>query len=438
MLKNISDSGKKSKELSLNQQKNKNIKEIYFIIISKGKTEKQNNYIFSNVDYKIENIYSEVCKQDLFVYKKVFKLIINEYDRTNQKEINIIFESGAYKYFILFSIDERMFYYDIEVTKEINFLSMFPKTKQDQNILDNFQKLELFLAALKMNKELEKIENLFEEAIKLYSKKKGFYLLISLFVNIYDQKSLCRKLIEEFNKINKENKNENNMDRRKGLENYISIFSTILSKADEIIKNNTYNPIYFYGIIFSYLNFYDYDNFKKNFQKLYIEKCGVLYEILLIYNTNFLNPINQDSKFFENFIEYTINNKEFNIFENSLNYILYIETFISVIEKKKEEIIKRYNNEFKTIKVKADLKINKKEKGEEIISIIESIKLIIDFSKKSQKLLIYLNSNFWINILKNYNEPNALNIDICFKLRELLKEYHNAIKEIFKEEKKKN
>ena len=47
MLKNISDSGIISKELSLNQQKNKNIKEIYFIIISKGKTEKQNDYIFS-------------------------------------------------------------------------------------------------------------------------------------------------------------------------------------------------------------------------------------------------------------------------------------------------------------------------------------------------------------------------------------------------------
>ena len=50
-------------------------------------------------------------------------------------------------------------------------------------------------------------------------------------------------------------------------------------------------------------------------------------------------------------------------------------------------------------------------------------------------MLIYLNSNFWINILKHYNEPNALNIDICFNLRNLLINYYNYIKELFKEEK---
>ena len=58
-------------------------------------------------------------------------------------------------------------------------------------------------------------------------------------------------------------------------------------------------------------------------------------KIILEYISNFLNSINQDLKFYESFIEYTINNKNFDIFENSLNYIL-DETFINVIEKQRK------------------------------------------------------------------------------------------------------
>ena len=37
--------------------------------------------------------------------------------------------------------------------------------------------------------------------------------------------------------------------------------------------------------------------------------------------------------------------------------------------------------------------------------------------------------------MKNYNEPNALNIDICFKLRGLLKNYNELIIGLFENEK---
>ncbi len=62
----------------------------------------------------------------------------------------------------------------------------------------------------------------------------------------------------------------------------------------------------------------------------------ILYEILIIYNTKFLKPINQVLLFFENFIKYAIENKGFDIFENSLNYILDVKIFINVIDKEKE------------------------------------------------------------------------------------------------------
>lgn len=81
---------------------------------------------------------------------------------------------------------------------------------------------------------------------------------------------------------------------------------------------------------------------------------------------------------------------------------------MNVIEKNKEKIIEKYNNDFKIIKIKSDLK---KKEGQEIQIIIPAIESIIKFSEEKEKLLIYFNSNFWINILKNYNEPNALNID---------------------------
>lgn len=81
---------------------------------------------------------------------------------------------------------------------------------------------------------------------------------------------------------------------------------------------------------------------------------------------------------------------------------------MNVIEKNKEKIIEKYNNDFKIIKIKSDLK---KKEGQEIQIIIPAVESIVEFSEEKEKLLIYFNSNFWINILKNYNEPNALNID---------------------------
>lgn len=78
--------------------------------------------------------------------------------------------------------------------------------------------------------------------------------------------------------------------------------------------------------------------FQKYLKKLYGEKCGVLYEILNIYNTKFFKPIIRDLLFFDYFIKYAIENKGFDIFENSFNYILDTEIFINVIYKEKENI----------------------------------------------------------------------------------------------------
>ena len=414
-------------------------KEIYFIVLYKRKEiEKQNDSFFKNNNCDIQNIYNKndfSQNEGLYFYKKVFKLFIKLDNNPKKNKINMSFVIGGKTYTISFIIDEKSFYYDIILTKEYNFLPILTKSNEDQNIINYFQKLEIFIAALKENKEEEKIDNLYEETIKLYSKKKGFYLLISLFVNIYDKKNLCIQLTEEFKKMNKENKNEKNMDRDPDLKIYLSAINKIISDADNIIKTNQYNPINIYGVLLSYLNYYDYENFKKYFSKLYKESSDTLYEILIIYYSNILNPLNQDIRFFENFINYIIKNKEFNIFENSLNYILDIESFIDIINKKKEIIFKKYgDSNFKTIKIKSNLEIKKEGKGKEIENIIAIIESIIDFSRNKKKLLIYFNSNFWLNILKHYKEPNAihiLGITICFNIRNTLEKYANLLDELF-------
>jgi len=114
---------------------------------------------------------------------------------------------------------------------------------------------------------------------------------------------------------------EKNMNRKASLKDFTSIIHEIISETDKFIENNNYDKIEFYGIILCYLNFYDYKNFSLMIEELFNKISENLYEILLIYNVHFKNQINQNSDFFNKFIKYIIENKEFPIFKIGLNYI---------------------------------------------------------------------------------------------------------------------
>ena len=66
----------------------------------------------------------------------------------------------------------------------------------------------LFIEALKKNKQEKLINKLYKETIKLYKTKKGFEFLISLFVQIYEDKDLCNSLMELVTTLD-----EKNLDR---------------------------------------------------------------------------------------------------------------------------------------------------------------------------------------------------------------------------------
>ena len=98
----------------------------------------------------------------------------------------------------------------------------------EQKFLNYFQKLEFFLEALRQNKEEDKVDILYEDAIKLYSKEKGFDFLMSLFINIYEKKNLCQKLIENFYKMNIDKKNEDFYNRNIDKKNEKNIETNII------------------------------------------------------------------------------------------------------------------------------------------------------------------------------------------------------------------
>lgn len=80
--------------------------------------------------------------------------------------------------------------------------------------------MKIFIKALKNNEEENKLDDLLNEAIALYTKKKGFGFLISIFLEIYEtKKDLCSELLEIFKDMNSNKKdNEKNIDMKKYLD----------------------------------------------------------------------------------------------------------------------------------------------------------------------------------------------------------------------------
>jgi hypothetical protein len=285
-------------------------------------------------------------------------------------------------------------------------------------------------------------------------------------------KDLCSELIETFYKINE----EDNTDREKDLKKELQSFTDIYSNAKDILEENKYEPIYFYGILFCYLHSYDKANFPKLIEEFSVGNSTILYEILIQYYSHFMNPLKQNKNFFNKFIQYALkNDKELKIFKLILNNIEDIESFLFAInsnivlifqkyEKLKEDPIKMTAS-LKLVKYKVEIikKVDNKEsknnessdeevefsdqddkKGlestekieNECGNIIKLIKDIIAFSEKEEILAIYLKSTFWINLIKEYNISDWENINNIFKLRLLYKEYNNLVNKLYKVEPK--
>ena len=358
---------------------------IYFIITyQRNKIENASDIDFvipENKELKPECILSdETYDNKKYYYKKVFKASTAVGKGKKGNNYYFEFEIGDNKYIISFDSKGSSFVYDVSLETGKRRIQIIRKV--DQNSIDYNEKMDFFEKALKQKGEENKIDNLYKETIDLYSKKKGFYLLIALFLKVYKKKDLCSSLLKKFREMNGNPKdNEKNMDRKSYLKDYSSIFKQIRSEADQLISSNEYNTVDYYGIIFCYLNYYDYDNFTEIIKELSNQKPNDLYEILLIYNAHFKYPINGDYNFFNKFIKYCILNKEFPIFQRGLNYVKDLEIYLTILEENKDNFYDKYLNSDDSkkneqhiikqdhnlkLKKNSDLKeINKENKGED-------------------------------------------------------------------------
>ena len=440
-------------------------KEVYFIIYyQRKKKEDPKELVFSEDCKSIPKaiLTKEVkTSTNKYSYKKVYKYLY----KGGKKGVELIFFFGQEedKYIITFDVKDNIFIYDVELNKGHKFLDNIPKENIDQKIMKYQDKLDLFLEALKQNKEEKQNELLYQETISLYSSKSNFSFLISLFAKIYQEKKLCESLLQKFYDMNikileeekknikekgkkKEKKKENNpnSDREEYLgDQFNSLMVKIANESESLITTNEYNRTQFYGLLLCYLNFYDYTTFENCVNKLNSERHKILYDIFLVYFSQFFKPAKSDEsdkEFYIKFFEYIIEEKEFSDFMIGLRFISEIYTFIKVIDDTKEKIFNKYitnnknNSSFEMIELKDSLKLKK----EEIDKIIQGIESINNESKKNNNLLIYFKSDFWKSLLKDFNRADPYCFGICLKLRNHFIEYSKIINTICDKEKDKD
>ena len=300
-----------------NAQSNNKEKEVFFIILVPSEEKLNLKFKFSS-EIAPQLFYKKSIERgnSSFLEHNVFKLnIIQSEKKEKKKQVGNNYKieciEGEDAYDILFSVKENTFVYDAQLKRGNKWLDNIVKEDIDQKIIPLYNKLDIFLEALENKEEKNKIETLYDETIDLYEKKKKFSLLISLFIKIYDKnKDLCTKLLKIFNEINEK---ENN-DKDKELDVYLNTFNEIYSNADSIIKNNGYDEIHFYGLLFCYLSHYDTKNFLKIIKDFNEGNADILYEILITYYSHFKVPLNQNKDFYNKFFSYAIKKKKHSIY----------------------------------------------------------------------------------------------------------------------------
>jgi len=356
----------------------------FFVYYPRNEKEKENDIEFVEPEEKNQQpeciFSSEEFENGAFYYKKIFKVTPKETKGKKSTSCYYEFEIGEEKYIISFKRNSTfIFDVDIEFVKS----AIDIRRKIVQTNIKYIDKLDYFIEALKENNEEGKIDELFKDAITLYSGLKLFSFLISIFLKIYKKKELCTELIRNFKEMNCDPKqSEKNMDRKDYLKDYISKFNEILSESYKLVDDNNYNSIEFYGVILCYLNFYDFQNFTSLVNKLSEKMPEDLYKILLIYNKHLINPIKQKFEFLNQFICYILKNEKFDTFKIGINYIKDLETYIAIIAKNKEEIFNTYikaetdskKKEKYYVELGKNLKLKKTEKDEESEDNIEEEK----------------------------------------------------------------
>ena len=192
MLKNKTETVKTENEMA---------KIIYLIIYfyrKEEKAKKTDEIKFNKNEKEVQCIYTKKNenKNNLTEFIKVIKSKVKVDKKMNY---NIDFSIENEKYNISFDAKNSYFIYDLSLTLIRSFQT---KKSINQNSIKYYEKMNYFIDALIQNKEEEKLDILYQDAINLYSLKPDFEFLINLFIKIYDNKKNCPILLDKFKQFN--------------------------------------------------------------------------------------------------------------------------------------------------------------------------------------------------------------------------------------------
>lgn len=402
--------------------------DMYLLIsysLEKNKNESNDEIIIQEKNAKI------ICSEKNDKEKISEYTVIIEYTLENpkkNKQYKLEFKIDEKDYSINFEYNNNHFIYELELYSVDNFLKIEKKITQTMNYP---QKFNFFHKSIKKLEQQSLYDDLYNDTINLYSIYPKFDFLINIFVNIYQNKNICPKLLEEFKKFNDKIKN-NIKDKNFSFINfeqylieYNTIFGEISENIESIISSNAYNPSYFYGLVLCYLNNYDYEVFKKILDKLSNDSKSTLFEILMIYNHFFKNKIKFDNKILVEFVGFAAeqNKEDFrNFIDKGLFYLDNVNLYLSAINSNKEKIVQI--KDFKAIMTpnfENFSNINLK-------SFQKDFNDILLFSENEKKLLIIFSNNFWEGLLKIYENASQENIINCKILRTNFLNYYNILK----------
>ena len=401
----------------------KELKEIYFIIIL-NENEINKPFQFDENKNPPKCIFTK--KNDKGDIINIFKYIIKK--KKNKVELKFSIEDNK-AFFASFDAKESYFIFNLDLTSE-RYLYKSKKTI-NQNTIQNYEKMNYYKESLLESKEDDKLDILFIDSIKEYSKKPRFEFLINIFINVYKNIDLCSNLLNEFDK-NCTKKDQINNIIIENLQKYIEDFNNIYDNLDNLIDDSL-NLIDFYGIIFCYLNNINNEKFLEIFRKIYKKNKEIFFNILLKYKYYFKNQINMEFNYLNELINFSTSQNYDEFIHNVLFYLKGINIFLKVIEKNKEKIIEI--NEFHPIEFPT-IELEPQTKIKEIEDLINNI---IIFSREKKKLLIYFTNDFWDYLLNhccllvdNDIEKTKKNIEICFDLREKFIKYYELVQLLYK------
>ena len=207
--------------INYSRKQKEDIKDVEFIVPEN----KDHHPICIFNDEKPQNQY--------YIYNKIYKVSKSAGKGNKGNLYNFEFELNDEKYVIWFDSKGSIFVYEVNLEVGKKIIDIRRKVNQGK---DYYKTMEYFIKALEKDAK-ELINNFYQETIKLYTNKKGFILLIELFIRIYEKKDLCSQLLGIFRNNNLNSKDNSKIkDRPKELEDYSSKFKTLKSEADKIIE----------------------------------------------------------------------------------------------------------------------------------------------------------------------------------------------------------